>query len=108
MNPSAANEEYSDRTINRIIGASQKLGYDGWIVSNVYPERATYASELDEFNLELATENVRVIINFCLNMVLMRFGALGGIWGIHHYNEVKSYFCQLLSKMIFEYILLHH
>ena len=29
MNPSAANEEYSDRTINRIIGVSQKLGYDG-------------------------------------------------------------------------------
>ena len=32
MNPSAANEEYSDRTINRIIGASQKLECDGWIV----------------------------------------------------------------------------
>ena len=44
MNPSAANEEYSDRTINRIIGASQKLGCDGWIVANVYPERATNAS----------------------------------------------------------------
>ena len=64
MNPSAANEEYSDRTINRIIGASQKLGYDGWIVANVYPERATNASDLDEFNLELAAENVRLIINF--------------------------------------------
>ena len=29
MNPSAANEEYSDRTINRIINSSKKLGYDG-------------------------------------------------------------------------------
>ena len=75
MNPSAADEEYSDRTINRIIGVSQKLGYDGWIVSNVYPERATYASELDEFNLELATENVRLIINF-----LLEYG-INEVWG---------------------------
>lgn len=81
MNPSAANEEYSDRTINRIIGASQKLGYDGWIVANVYPERATNASDLDEFNLELAAENVRLIINFLfengINEVWGAWGNLG-------------------------------
>ncbi len=28
MNPSAANEDYSDRTINRIINASKKLYED--------------------------------------------------------------------------------
>lgn len=78
MNPSAANEEYSDRTINRIIGASQKLECDGWIVANIYPERATNASELDEFNLELATENVRLIINFLLEHGI---NEVWGAWG---------------------------
>lgn len=80
MNPSAANEEYSDRTINRIIGASQKLGCDGWIVANVYPERATNASDLDKFNLELAIENVRLIINFLLeNGIKEVWGAWGNL-----------------------------
>ena len=80
MNPSAANEEYSDRTINRIIGASQKLGCDGWIVANVYPVRATNASDLDEFNLELAIENVRLIIDFLLeNGIKEVWGAWGNL-----------------------------
>ena len=80
MNPLAANEEYSDRTINRIIGASQKLGCDGWVVANVYPERATNSFDLDEFNLELAINNVRMITNFLLeNGINEVLGAWGNL-----------------------------
>ena len=34
MNPSAANEDYSDRTINRIINASKKLYEDKLAVNS--------------------------------------------------------------------------
>ena len=43
MNPSAARDTESDLTINRIIGVSRSLGFDGWMVFNTYPERATNA-----------------------------------------------------------------
>lgn len=50
-------------------------------MANVYPERATNASDLDEFNLELAAENVRLIINFLfengINEVWGAWGNLG-------------------------------
>ena len=78
MNPSAANEEYSDRTINRIINVSKKLGYDGWVVANVYPERATNASDLDEFNPDLSEENVRLIMEFLLENGIDK---VWGAWG---------------------------
>lgn len=48
MNPSAAREESSDMTINKIIHASKVLGNDGWIVFNLYPERATNATDIRE------------------------------------------------------------
>lgn len=31
MNPSAASDATSDKTVNRIIDASIELGYDGWM-----------------------------------------------------------------------------
>ena len=62
MNPSAANEEYNDRTINRTIGASQKLGCNDWVVANDYAERVTNDSDLNVFNLELVTESISLII----------------------------------------------
>ena len=62
MNPSAANIEYSDRTINRIIKVSEKLGYDSWIIANLYPERATRASELGAYNDEQQEKNIQIIM----------------------------------------------
>jgi len=54
MNPSAARDDKSDRTINRIINISTKLNYDGWIVFNTYPERATDAVNLGKYNEKLS------------------------------------------------------
>ena len=62
MRLSATNEEYNDRTINRTIGASQKLGCNGWVVANDYAERVTNDSDLNVFNLELVTESISLII----------------------------------------------
>ena len=88
MNPSAANEEYSDRTINRIIAVSHKLGKDGWIVANVYPERATNSAHLDDFNMKLAQENCQIILNF-----LQEYGIreVWGAWGnLNHPSLIEG------------------
>ncbi|MDR0481583.1 MAG: DUF1643 domain-containing protein [Cellulomonadaceae bacterium] len=46
MNPSAARDSVSDRTVNRVIREADARGYDGWFVVNVCPERATDAKNL--------------------------------------------------------------
>lgn len=96
MNPSAANEKYSDKTINRIISISKKLDCDGWIIANVYPERATHASKLDEYNIELAEENVKRVIEFLLEKGISEvFGA----WGDLKYTSLKKGKKLLLSGL---------
>ena len=75
MNPSAANMEYSDRTINRIIKVSEKLGYDGWIIANLYPERATRASELGAYNDEQQEKNIQEIMEF------LKYNGIDKVWG---------------------------
>ncbi|WP_418968590.1 DUF1643 domain-containing protein [Alloscardovia omnicolens] len=78
MNPSTANEKYSDKTANRIINVSKKLGYDGWVIVNVYPERATKAIDLDAFNPDLSELNVQSVKNFLLDN---GFKEVWGAWG---------------------------
>ena len=64
MNPSAARDNTSDSTVNRIIKISKKLNNDGWIVVNTYPERATDAENMDVFNEDLMSMNVEEIEKF--------------------------------------------
>ena len=78
MNPSAARETSSDLTINRIIKTSQKLGMEGWIVFNLYPERATNASTMDAFKQELSDENIKEIKKF---LVENNIKEVWGAWG---------------------------
>ena len=78
MNPSAAKEESSDMTINRIINMSKRLGMEGWVVFNLYPERATQASDMDNYNVELSKKNIHVIRTFLLeNNIKEVLGAWG-------------------------------
>jgi hypothetical protein len=64
MNPSAARDNTSDRTVNRVISASEKLGYDGWAVFNTYPERGTDAATMADYQPELVKENVAVLRDY--------------------------------------------
>jgi Uncharacterized protein conserved in bacteria len=61
MNPSHANEHSSDKTVNRIIEASVDLGYKGWIMLNLYPERATSRRDLSAFDPALSRANCAAI-----------------------------------------------
>jgi hypothetical protein len=78
MNPSHADETSSDRTVNRLIAASQEHGYPGWIMLNVYPQRSSKPSALSAFNPELAAANCAAI-----ERVLTKYGATEvlGAWG---------------------------
>ncbi len=78
MNPSAAREESSDHTINTIISMSKTLGNNGWVVFNLYPERATEACEIENFNEEWSAQNIKVIKKFLIaNHITEVFGAWG-------------------------------
>ena len=61
MNPSYADHSESDKTVNTVIAASSTLGHDGWIMLNLYPERATKPSDLGAFDAGLWARNWTVI-----------------------------------------------
>ncbi len=113
MNPSAAQENTSDRTINRIISISRTLNMDGWIVFNTYPERATDAGELDPYNEELCKKNLSVIKKYLQDHKITE---VWGAWGDDKNNKtlmegkkqlktmlkcmgVKVYYFGTLTKM---------
>jgi hypothetical protein len=87
MNPSAANDEMSDKTVNRIINASIELGYDGWMVFNTYPERATDSANLDEYNKELSEKNLAVIRE---NIIENKIKEVWGAWGNLNQKALKE------------------
>jgi hypothetical protein len=80
MNPSAAADNTSDRTVNRVISASQKLGYSGWTVINTYPERATDSKNMDEVNFDLLNKNIEVARQYLTeNNIKQVWGAWGDL-----------------------------
>lgn len=78
MNPSYADCSEADRTVLRLVAASEALGHDGWILLNLYPERATSPRDLRPFDEGLWRANLAAI-----DEVLQRFGVreVLGAWG---------------------------
>lgn len=87
MNPSHADHTQSDRTVNKIIGASAKLGHDGWLMLNLYPERKTRPSDLSDFDPGLWAENWAVV-----DALLERFAATEvlGAWGNPQHATIRE------------------
>lgn len=100
MNPSAAHDESSDRTVNRIINISKKTGMDGWIVFNIYPERATDAKNIDGFDEKLSNRNMEVIRDFLLqNKILEVWAAWGDDKGINPLIQGKNQLILMLESI---------
>lgn len=78
MNPSHAEKSQADRTVNRIIEASERHGYTGWVMLNLYPERSPKPSKLLPFDPTLSASNCTAI-----EQVLLRHSATEvlGAWG---------------------------
>lgn len=86
MNPSHASATQADRTVNRLIEASVRHGYAGWIMLNLYPERSPKPCGLSVYDAGLSALNCAVI-----EQVLLRHGAtevLGG-WGNMPHRTLK-------------------
>jgi len=62
INPSTAEPEKLDRTLTTVKRYSQDLGYDSWMMLNIYPQRATNPDDLDaKLNIEYHKENLQQI-----------------------------------------------
>jgi hypothetical protein len=64
INPSTAEPGNLDPTLTRVKKIAQLKGYDGWIMLNVYPQRATNPNDMDsELNAEYHQLNTMHIYN---------------------------------------------
>lgn len=62
INPSTAEPNNLDNTLNTVKNRALSLGYDSWIMINVYPQRATDPNDLDELlNPEIHKKNIEAI-----------------------------------------------
>lgn len=79
INPSTASETKSDATIRKVMGFSERLGFDSFIMLNLYPFRSTDPSKLpSSIDNELHNINIdkitQVISNVSNPTVLMAYG----------------------------------
>lgn len=97
MNPSAARDVSSDRTINRIINISKTLKMDGWIVFNTYPERATDAKNICAYDEDLSNKNIQIISDFLIEHHITE---VWGAWGDDkNYLPLSKGKAQLLARL---------
>lgn len=62
LNPSTADDSKPDRTISKVMGIAKGANKDGFIMINLYPQRATYPSDMDiEFDEKKHENNIRNI-----------------------------------------------
>ena len=61
INPSDANEELSDPTMNSLINIAKKKGFDGCIMLNPAPYRSPHPEDIPNKSDESVEENIRII-----------------------------------------------
>ncbi len=63
INPSTAKPDALDNTLNKVKNIVEFNGYDGWVMFNVYPQRATKPKDMDKkINKKSAEKNIEEII----------------------------------------------
>lgn len=64
INPSTAKPENLDNTLKSVDRVSTRNGYDGWIMLNLYPQRATDPKNIhNKFNKKIHQKNLDIISN---------------------------------------------
>lgn len=67
LNPSKANSRKSDPTTKKVEGFAERKGFKGFIMVNLYPQRATNPDDLDpKLNKEFHKKNIDKIRNLIL------------------------------------------
>ena len=73
LNPSKADDQLDDKTINRLIFFTKKFGYGGFYVGNLYPKITPYVNELYNdlsHNTKENKRHIRFMINKSSKVVL--------------------------------------
>ena len=62
VNPSTAEPDCLDRTLESVQRISLKNGYDSWIMINIYPQRSTNPNKMHTtFDIDIHNDNVSYI-----------------------------------------------
>lgn len=95
VNPSTADQNTPDPTITKVERFAIKLGFDGFIMINVYPLRATFPADLPVINDEyLCRQNIEVIQSCFRHRPKLPIWAA---WG--NAIDVRSYLFQCLAEI---------
>ena len=96
LNPSTADENTSDTTITRVKKYVKQNKYDGFIMLNLYPQRATYPNDLDfELNNSFHGQNLEAIKELLIDY--KPTGVLAA-WGEN--IKVRGYLKQCLTDIL--------
>lgn len=95
LNPSTASSEKSDTTVSKVKMAAQNAGYNGFVMTNLYPLRSTNPHELPQHHsAELLSENIRHIEKIASNETNPVFWAA---WGSN--IELRAYLKQSMIEL---------
>ncbi|MDA3892063.1 MAG: DUF1643 domain-containing protein [Salinivirgaceae bacterium] len=65
LNPSTADDSKPDMTITKIMGFANRNGFDGFVMLNLYPQRATFQKDVDiKLNEEYQEFNWKTIEDY--------------------------------------------
>ena len=85
VNPSTAKPGQDDPTIRKVRNISKEQGYNGWIMVNIHPQRATDPKTMTPLPENIAENNLEVICFICqtfnIKVALFAWGNLIDIFG---------------------------
>lgn len=81
INPSTAKPDDPDNTLGLVKRITKFNGYDGWVMFNIYPQRAADIGEIDvEVNTQIVQENLSIVkgtlIKHKIHTVWLAYGDL--------------------------------
>ena len=89
FNPSTADAETDDRTINKIVMFSKRWGFDGLMVGNLFAYRTAYPSELKMAHLRgvdvVGSQNDASIVHMA-----SQCAAIMVAWGTHEFAMPRA------------------
>lgn len=110
LNPSTADEKGLDPTSRNIEVIAQKHGYDGWLLVNLYPQRASHPTDLaSEKDEELFWQNLKLIDaliikkQFVIPRVLLAWGNNIDSFSATYLKEAVYYLYKMLEKHVLPY-----
>lgn len=99
INPSTAKPGALDNTVRNVESVADRNGYDGWLMFNVYPQRATNPDDMDKIlNIRLYEENLKAL-RYILDSYEEGFRpSIWAAWGT--IIEKRPYLVEIVKAMI--------